>query len=155
LATVFRPLERSRTAPWRYEKKRRWNEVTKENIATAIARKVNLAAGTDAGITPHGNNLAELSHLVELGMRPMDAIRAATVHSARLLEVDDRLGSLRPGMLADLVICAGDPLRDINLLSVPENIVVVAQQGVVRKNTLPVDTSQRTVEAQPLPERTP
>lgn len=155
LATVFRPLERSRTAPWRYDKKRRWNEVTKENIATAIARKVNLAAGTDAGITPHGNNLAELSHLVELGMRPMDAIRAATVHSARLLEVDDRLGSLRPGMLADLVICAGDPLRDINLLSVPENIVVVAQQGVVRKNTLPVDASRKPVEAQSIPERTP
>ncbi|WP_285687373.1 amidohydrolase family protein [Actinoplanes sp. NBRC 103695] len=154
LQTVFRPLERSKTSPWRYEKKRRWNEITKQNIAIAIERKVNIAAGTDAGITPHGNNLAELAHLVELGMTPMDAIRAATVNSARMLEVDDRLGSLRPGMLADLVICAGDPLQDINLLSVPENIVVVAQQGVVRKNALSLGPSVKTLEDQPLLERT-
>ncbi|MTD53258.1 amidohydrolase family protein [Amycolatopsis sp. RM579] len=148
LATVFRPLERSKTSPWHYEKKRRWNEFTKKNIAAAIERKVSIAAGTDAGITPHGHNLAELSHLVELGMSPMDAIRAGTVHSARLLEVDDRLGTLRPGMLADLVICAGDPVRDITLLSAPENIVVVAQQGVVRKNTLPTEATGETFVAQ-------
>ena len=79
-------------------------------------------------------------------MKPMDAIRAATVNGARLLGVDDRLGTLRPGMLADLVICAGDPLRDITLLAAPDNIVVVAQQGVVRKNT---------VETSPIPEGTP
>jgi imidazolonepropionase-like amidohydrolase len=133
LSTVFQPLDRSRTPPWRYEKKRRWNERTKENIAAAIDRKVNIAAGTDAGISAHGRNLAELSHLVELGMSPMDAIHAATSNSARLLGVDDRLGTLRPGMLADLVVCAGDPLQDIGVLAAPANIVVVAQQGVVRK----------------------
>ncbi|TDB88447.1 amidohydrolase family protein [Actinomadura sp. KC216] len=141
LATVFRPLDRSRMPPWAYEKKRRWNEITKENIAAAIERQVNIAAGTDAGISAHGGNLAELRHLVELGMSPMDAIRAATSNSARLLGVEDRLGALRPGMLADLVVCAGDPLRDIGLLAEPEKIVVVAQQGVVRKLTPPaVDT---------------
>jgi imidazolonepropionase-like amidohydrolase len=137
LSTVFQPLDSGRTSPWYYEKKRRWNESTKENIAAAIERKVNIAAGTDAGISAHGQNLAELTYLVELGMSPMDAIRSATANSARLLGVDDRLGTLRPGMLADLVICAGDPLRDIGLLSVPENIVLVAQQGVIRKLTLP------------------
>jgi imidazolonepropionase-like amidohydrolase len=137
LATVFQPLDAGGKSPWYYEKKRRWNELTKANIAAAIERKVNIAAGTDAGIAPHGRNLAELACLVELGMSPMDAIRAATANSARLLGVDDRLGTLRPGMLADLVVCAGDPLRDIGVLSAPENIVVVAQQGVVRKCTLP------------------
>ena len=131
LSTVFKPLNRNGTTLWFYEKKRRWNERTKENIAAAIARKVNIAAGTDAGIAAHGQNLAELAYLVELGMSPMDAIRAATSNSARLLGVDDRLGALRAGMLADLVICAGDPLRDIGVLSAPENIVLVAQQGVV------------------------
>ncbi|WP_433271016.1 amidohydrolase family protein [Actinosynnema sp. CS-041913] len=78
---------------------------TRHNIAAAIERKVNIAAGTDAGISAHGENLTELSCLVELGMSPMDAIRAATSNSARLMGVDDRLGTLRPGMLADLVIC--------------------------------------------------
>jgi imidazolonepropionase-like amidohydrolase len=146
LSTVFQPLDAGGKSPWYYEKKRRWNELTKVNIATAIERKVNIAAGTDAGIAAHGRNLAELSCLVELGMSPMDAIRAATANSARLLGVDDRLGTLRPGMLADLVVCAGDPLRDIGVLSAPENIVVVAQQGVVRKCTL---SAQHILEGTP------
>ncbi|SDH08222.1 Imidazolonepropionase [Sinosporangium album] len=137
LSAIFMPLDPAKTPPWRYEKKMRWNERTKENIAAAIERKVNIAAGTDAGISAHGQNLAELSYLVELGMSPMEAIKAATVNSARLMGVDDRLGTLRPGMLADLVICAGDPLRDIDVLSAPENIVLVAQQGVIRKSLLP------------------
>jgi imidazolonepropionase-like amidohydrolase len=151
LSTVFKPLNRNGTTPWFYEKKRRWNERTKENIAAAIARKVTIAAGTDAGIAEHGRNLAELSHLVELGMSPMDAIHAATSTSARLLGVADRLGALREGMLADLVICAGDPLVDIGVLSEQANIVLVAQQGVVRKNTLvaqPV-AAQRVLEGTP------
>jgi imidazolonepropionase-like amidohydrolase len=97
---------------------------------------VNIAAGTDAGITAHGENLTELSCLVELGMSPVAAIRAATSNSARLLGVDDRLGALCQGKLADLVLCAGDPLTDIGVLSKPENIVLVAQQGVVVRNTL-------------------
>ncbi|GAA4926402.1 amidohydrolase family protein [Streptomonospora halophila] len=137
LATVFEPLDAATGPPWRYEKKMRWNERTKENIAAAIGRKVTVAMGTDAGISAHGRNLAELAHLVELGMAPMEAIRAATSTSARLLGVEDRLGALRPGMLADVVVCAGDPLRDIGVLAEPDNIVLVAQQGVVRKSALP------------------
>lgn len=140
LSTMVQSLDVSRVPPWRYEKKLRWRERTRQNIAAAIERKVNIAVGTDAGIAPHGQNLVELSCLVELGMSPMDAIRAATANSARLMGVDDRLGTLRPGMLADLVICAADPLRDIGVLAKPENIVVVAQQGVVRKDTRPEQT---------------
>ncbi|WP_405958132.1 amidohydrolase family protein [Streptomyces phaeochromogenes] len=136
LSTAFQPLDPHKTAPWRYEKKLRWNERTKENIAAAIARKVNVAVGTDAGITPHGQNLFELSCLVELGMSPIDAIRAATSNSARLLGVADTLGTLRLGYAADLVLCTEDPLRDIGALSAPENIALVSQQGVVRKYTL-------------------
>jgi imidazolonepropionase-like amidohydrolase len=98
---------------------------------------VNIAVGTDAGITPHGQNLSELSYLVELGMSPMDAIRAATSGGARLLGAQDTLGTLRPGYAADLVLCTEDPLRDIAVLAAPQNIALVAQQGVVRKLTLP------------------
>ncbi|MEU8397078.1 amidohydrolase family protein [Nonomuraea sp. NPDC048892] len=137
LSTVFQPLDPRKTTPWRYQKKLRWNERTMENIAAAIARGVDIAAGTDSGISPHGGNLFELSCLVELGMSPMAAIRAATSNSARLLGVEDTLGTLRAGYAADLVLCAGDPLRDIGLLSAPEHVVLVAQQGVVRKLTLP------------------
>ncbi|MGI5347367.1 amidohydrolase family protein [Streptomyces sp. CA-250714] len=137
LSAVFQPVEPQKTAPWRYQMKLRWNERAKENLAEAIARKVNIAAGTDAGVTPHGHNLRELSCLVELGMSPMDAIRAATSNSARLLGVQDRLGVLRPGYAADFVLCAGDPLKDIALLAAPERIALVAQQGVIHKLALP------------------
>jgi imidazolonepropionase-like amidohydrolase len=151
LSTMVQPLDPSTTPPWRYEKKARWRDRTRENIAAAIERKVSIAAGTDAGISEHGRNLTELSCLVELGMSPMDAIRAATSTSARLLGVDDRLGVLRPGMLADLVICAGDPVRDIDLLSRPENVVLVAQQGVIRKDALPA-VDPRSAAAHHVPE---
>lgn len=137
LSAVFQPLDPRTTTPWRYQKKLRWNERAKENLAEAIARKVNIAVGTDAGITPHGQNLSELSYLVELGMSPMDAIRAATSGGARLLGAQDTLGTLRPGYAADLVLCTEDPLRDIAVLAAPQNIALVAQQGVVRKLTLP------------------
>ncbi|WP_199537047.1 metal-dependent hydrolase family protein [Spongiactinospora gelatinilytica] len=136
LSAVFQRLDPKKTTPWRYQKKLRWNERAKENLAGAIARKVNIAVGTDAGITPHGQNLYELSYLVELGMSPMDAIRAATSNSARLLGVDDRLGALRPGRLADIVLCAADPLADIRSLGDPTRITLVAQQGVVRTTRL-------------------
>ncbi|MFE3138087.1 amidohydrolase family protein [Streptomyces scopuliridis] len=136
LSTAFQPLDPRRTEPWRYQKKLRWIERTKENIAEAIARKVNIAVGTDAGITPHGQNAFELSCLVRLGMSPIDAVRAATSNSARLVGVQDTLGSLRPGYAADLILCTQNPLRDISVLSAPENITLVAQQGVIRKLTL-------------------
>ncbi|MFE7447170.1 amidohydrolase family protein [Streptomyces chartreusis] len=136
LSTAFQPLDPQRTPPWRYQKKLRWIEKTKENIAEAIARKVNIAAGTDAGITPHGHNASELSYLVQLGMSPLDAIRAATSNSAQLLGVEDRLGTLRLGYAADLILCMQDPLQDISVLSEPENIALVAQQGNIHKLTL-------------------
>ncbi|WP_433264664.1 amidohydrolase family protein [Actinosynnema sp. CS-041913] len=139
LSAVFQPLDPAKTAPWRYQKKLRWNERAKENIAEAISRKVVIAAGTDAGITPHARNAFELWCLVELGMSPMDAIKAATSTSARLLGVGDTLGSLRPGYQADLVLSAQDPLQDITCLTKPENILLVAQQGVIRKNIVPAD----------------
>ncbi|SFO39482.1 MULTISPECIES: metal-dependent hydrolase family protein [Actinomadura] len=136
LSAVFQPLDPATTTPWRYQKKLRWNAIAKENIARAIERKVPIAAGTDAGITPHGENPFELWCLVELGMAPMDAVRAATAAGARLLGVDDRLGVLRPGHLADVVLCADDPLRDIRALGDPSRITLVAQQGVVRATRL-------------------
>ncbi|WP_119696562.1 metal-dependent hydrolase family protein [Microbacterium halotolerans] len=136
LSAVFQPLDPSETTPWRYQKKLRWNGIAKENIARAIEQKVQIAVGTDAGITPHGENPLELTYLVELGMSPIDAIRAATATSARLLGVDDRLGTLQPGRLADVVLCATDPLKDIRALGDPARITLVAQQGVVRSTRL-------------------
>jgi imidazolonepropionase-like amidohydrolase len=95
-----------------------------------------IALGTDAGVVEHGRNLCELSYLVELGMDPLAAITSGTLIAARLLGVDDRLGSLEAGKTADFVAVDQDPLRDIRSLGRPENVVLVAQAGALRKNLL-------------------
>jgi imidazolonepropionase-like amidohydrolase len=113
-----------------------WSGVTTVNISRAIERGVPIALGTDAAVCPHGQNLMELTYLVDLGMDPMDAIVAGTRTAAALLGLGDRLGTLEPGKLADLVVCDGDPLRDIGVLGDPANVVCVLQEGVVRKSLL-------------------
>jgi len=79
---------------------------------------VPMAMGTDSGVpfTRHGNNLDELLYFVEMGMTPMEAICTATRQGARLLRMDDRIGSLEAGKLADYVIVDGNPLEDIATL---------------------------------------
>lgn len=136
LSTVFTPLVKERMQPYHYEKKLRWVEITRVNIAHAIERGARFAMGTDAGICPHGQNLAELGHLVELGMSPMDALIAGTAHAAELLRVGDRLGTLEAGKLADFVVADVDPLTDIRALGSAENVVMVAKAGVIHKDLL-------------------
>ncbi|MFI5679543.1 metal-dependent hydrolase family protein [Streptomyces cellulosae] len=136
LSTVFAPLDPTVMPEYHYRKKTRWSGISKENIAHAIDRGVPVALGTDAGVVPHARNLLELSYLVELGMDPLAAITAGTLNAARLLRLDDRLGSLEAGKTADFVVVDGDPLHDIALLGRPENILLVAQSGIVRKNLL-------------------
>jgi len=84
----------------------------RETIAKAIERGVKVACGTDAPAIPHGHNAKELVALVDRGMTPLGAIRAATTVAADLIDVDDR-GRIEPGLHADLVAVGGDPLADI------------------------------------------
>ncbi len=95
-----------------------------EGFKKAHKAGVRLAMGTDSGVpfTSHGKNLDELAYLVEMGLTPGEAIRVATLESAKLLKMADRVGSLEPGKFADLVVVDGDPLEDINILRQPENI---------------------------------
>ena len=65
--------------------------------------------GTDCGITPHGENLRELQLMVDGGMTPAAALEATTRSAAQLLGVDDDLGTIEAGKLADLVVVSGDP----------------------------------------------
>ncbi|MBY8859087.1 amidohydrolase family protein [Nocardia sp. CA2R105] len=136
LSTVYAGINRDTMPEYHYQKKIRWSGITKENIGRAIEQGARIALGTDAAVCPHGQNLMELSYLADLGMRPMDAIIAGTRTSAELLGLDDCLGTLETGKLADLILCEGDPLADIGLLGKPENVQVVVQEGVIRKNTL-------------------
>jgi imidazolonepropionase-like amidohydrolase len=81
-------------------------------LSKAIAKGVKIACGTDAPAIPHGENAKELWAMVDRGMTPMQALRAATVMSAELIDVDDR-GRLADGLLADIIAVPGDPSDDI------------------------------------------
>jgi imidazolonepropionase-like amidohydrolase len=85
-------------------------EIHADSVRRAVEAGVKVAMGTDAGVGPHGDNLRELSLLQRAGMDPAAALRSATQEAARLLGVDDRLGTVEEGKLADLVVIAGDPL---------------------------------------------
>jgi imidazolonepropionase-like amidohydrolase len=105
-------MDVSRAAPELQAKAAEVFPRAKETISKAIARGVRVACGTDAPAIPHGNNARELVALVNRGMSPLDAIRAATTVSADLIDADDR-GRLEPGLLADVIGVPGDPLEDI------------------------------------------
>jgi imidazolonepropionase-like amidohydrolase len=94
------------------------------------ASGVKIAFGTDTGVSPHGQNAREFELLVACGMSPMRAIQSATRESARLLKIDDRLGTIEPKKIADLVAVQGDPLDDIRLM---QQIVFVMKDGTVFK----------------------
>jgi len=100
-------------------------------FARAYKAGVKIAFGTDAGVFPHGENAKEFGYMVEAGMTPIDAIRAATIHAATLLDQPKRLGMIEPGFAGDIVAVDGDPLRDIKLL---EQVKFVMKEGVVYKN---------------------
>jgi imidazolonepropionase-like amidohydrolase len=102
-------------------------------IRLAVANKVPIALGTDAGVVPHGTNAHEFVLMVEWGgMSAMDAIVAGTSSGARLLGWDKHLGTLSAGRWADIVAVSGDPLKDIKNM---QKAVFVMKNGVIYQPT--------------------
>ena len=97
----------------------------------ALANNLPIAFATDAGVFPHGENAREFKLRVDLGQSPMAAIEGATRIAAEAIGWSDRVGTLQPGLYADLVAVAKDPLADITEL---ERIQFVMKGGVVFKN---------------------
>jgi len=101
-----------------------------ENLARAFREGVKVAFGTDSGTFPYGLNGREFSAMVSLGMTPIHAIQAATVNAAELIGWSDRVGTLEPGRLADVIAVEGDPLSDVTVL---EHVRFVMKGGEVVK----------------------
>ena len=93
----------------------------KQTLGMAYKEGVKIAFGTDMGVSPHGENADEFRYMVEAGMKPIDAIFAATSVAAEVLKQKD-LGKIQKGMKADIVAVNGNPLKDI---SVTKNVVFV------------------------------
>ncbi len=100
------------------------------NTKAAIAAGVKIAFGTDTGVSPHGGNAREFKLLVDAGMTPAQAIRAATVSTADLLGRSATLGTIEAGKQADIVAVTRDPLADVTAL---EKVDFVMARGVVHK----------------------
>jgi imidazolonepropionase-like amidohydrolase len=99
-------------------------------FAKAYKEGVKIAFGTDAGVFKHGLNWLEFTYMIEAGMNPMDAIRAATISAAELLGEKDKLGSIEVNKLADIIAVDGDPLKDPQVFG---KVVFVMKGGVVYK----------------------
>lgn len=91
---------------------------------------VKIAFGTDSAVSPHGLNAREFALMTELGFSPAAALRSATSVASSLLGVDDRLGTITAGKLADIIAVPGNPLSDIKAT---ENVMFVMKEGVVVK----------------------
>jgi len=94
----------------------------------ARAARVTIGAGSDAGVFPHGQNARELELMVEYGMTPIEALRAATSTNADLLGARGQFGVIAVGASADLAGFRGDPTADITAL---RDVAIVVQRGVV------------------------
>jgi len=111
-------------------------EIHSESIERAYRAGVTIAMGTDAGVMPHGTNLRELGLMCQIGMSPMEALVATTKTAAACLGWQDRVGTLEPGKLADVVVTKTDPLANIRSLEDTGNIALVMQDGRVVKDSL-------------------
>ena len=91
---------------------------------------VQICNGSDVGVFTHGDNARELELMVSYGMSPLQALRSATSVDAKMLHWDDRIGSVKTGLLADLISVKGDPTKDIGAI---RQVQLVMKGGVVFK----------------------
>ncbi|MGC2528046.1 MAG: amidohydrolase family protein [Candidatus Acidiferrum sp.] len=97
----------------------------------ALAKGVKIGLGTDAAVYAHGRNTEEFHLMVDLGMKPIDALKAGTSDDADLLGLADKIGTLEAGKLADVVAVPGDPVENIRQT---EHVFFVMKEGVIYKN---------------------
>ncbi len=101
-----------------------------QTFAKAYKAGVKIMFGTDTGVSAHGKNAHEFKLMVDAGMPPMEAIKAATSVPAKFLDLDDKVGSIAVGKLGELVGVLGDPLKDI---TTTEHAVFVMKDNTVYK----------------------
>jgi imidazolonepropionase-like amidohydrolase len=128
--------ETGRREGWKADVLRKNDETTQTQRAAfekCVAAGVRIAYGTDSGIYPHAYAARQLAYHVRHGQTPLEAIRTATIHAAELMGWEDRIGRLEPGLYADLVAVAGNPLDDVRLL---EDVRFVMKGGEVVRDSV-------------------
>ncbi len=100
-------------------------------VRRALALGVKIALGTDAAVYPHGENALEFAFMVADGMTPAQSLMAGTTSAAELLGLQDKVGALKPGMLADVVAVPGNPVQDIKAT---QSVIFVMKDGAILRN---------------------
>lgn len=111
-------------------KERQVSKKQRDSFSRAVKAGVNMVFGTDAAIYPHGDNAKQFSRMVEFGMTELQAIQSATINSAKLLKMHNKLGQIKTGYAADIIAVEGNPLKNISIL---EQIPFVMKAGIVYK----------------------
>lgn len=128
---VLRAADAGTLTGFRAEKARAAGAAMRNTTRMAAAARVPIALGTDAGVGQHGGSGHEFTLLTEWGgLTPMQSIQAGTLNAARMLGMEDRIGTLAAGKLADVVAVPGDPTRDIRAMERP---VLVMKDGVIHR----------------------
>jgi imidazolonepropionase-like amidohydrolase len=102
-----------------------------QSFQRALAKNIKIGLGTDAAVYPHGRNAEEFHQMVDLGMKPIDALKAGTSADADLLGLSSKIGTLEINKFADVVAVPGDPVENIRQT---EHVFFVMKEGVIYKN---------------------
>ena len=127
---------------WAYKKMTEVHEIHKRNIRNAYKSGVKIAVGTDLfvgvkGMDLYGMNSYEIMLLVkEVGMKPIEALKAATYHGGFAAGLGNRIGVLKKGAIADIIVIGEDPRKDIGILLDKRNVRIVIKEGKIVKNII-------------------
>ena len=105
--------------------------VVEKSFKLALSGGVKIAFGTDSGVSKHGTNAREFELMIKYGMSNSEAIKAATINAADLLDMKDKIGSIEIGKFADIIAVEEDPLTNISTLL---NVQFVMKEGTIFKN---------------------
>jgi imidazolonepropionase-like amidohydrolase len=117
--------------PESIEKEKKVGRLQRENFRRAWQGGAKMAFGTDAGVYPHGDNAKQFAKMVEFGMKPIDAIQAATIKAADVIGWSEKVGAIETGYYADIIAVAGDPTSDVRTL---ESVKFVMKNGAIVRN---------------------
>ena len=105
----------------------------KKSFQSALKNGVTIAFGGDVGVYTHGDNAREMVLMVEYGMKPLEVLRSATAINADVFGYAEKIGRIKKGLLADIVLVEGDPSKNINDI---RNISMVMKDGKIFLNPL-------------------